>query len=120
MMKPSSIAWRISYLWNDRGGLSSEARRVGSSGRPKSIMVECFGVAVKAKCETFAGRARDFWISPRSSSTDMPAMSCVFDRASVACSFEAVAPVCEVCASSMITAKDFSFSDRSVRIASIA
>ena len=83
-------------------------------------MVECFGVAVKAKWDTFAGRFRDRWTSRRMSSTVISDISCLADRASVACSFEAVFPVWELCASSMITAKFRSRRDFSVRIASIA
>jgi hypothetical protein len=76
----------------------------GSVGRPKSINVLCFGVAVKAKWETFLGRTRDFWISARSSSIVIDSMVSFDWSARVACSFEAVVPVCEACASSMITA----------------
>ncbi len=119
-MNPSSMAWRISYLWNARGRLSGPAGRDVSCGLPNSIKVECFGVAVNAKWDRFFGRARLFWISVKSSSTVMFAVSLADESARVACSFEAVLPVCDVCASSMITAKLRSFNEVSVKIASIA
>ena len=107
------MACRIVYLWNDCGTSSL------SVARPNRVKVECLGVAVKAKWLMFLGLTLDCWIFANNSSTVKFAISSADSIAKVACNLDAVEPVCELWASSMIMAYFWLDNDLVVKIASI-
>ena len=127
MMYPSSMAWRIGYRWNDPG-ISRPLSSTLPVGRPNSVMVSAFGVAVNAKNDTLEGIAFAACMRVKYSaimSSSVASESCRFlATASLSLSeamfnalFNAAAllPSCAECASSMMTAKS-----RPARVGSVA
>ena len=106
-MNPSSMAWRIEYRWN--GSKLPSSRRL-----PNSSSVFCFGVAVKAKVETFGSLPR-FSISARTALSSSSSGVCAEASSASASSRDlgastafrlfVLSPDCEEWASSTMTAK---------------